>query len=105
MALDLSEGQVRAMTFVTLITANIFTILTNRSWTESIFSIMRTPNSTVKWVAGGAMIFLALVLYIPFLQNLFKFAPLTVTEIVISILVGALTITWFELFKCNQRQK
>lgn len=105
LALDLSEGQVRAMTFVTLITANIFTILTNRSWTESIFSIMRTPNSTVKWVAGGAMIFLALVLYIPFLQNLFKFAPLTVTEIVISILVGALTITWFELFKCNQRQK
>lgn len=93
------------MTFVTLIIANIFTILTNRSWTESIFSILQTPNSTVKWVAGGAFIFILLVLYIPFLQRLFQFAHLGIKEVITSIVIGALTITWFELYKWKHRRQ
>ena len=70
-------GQVRAMTFTTLIIANVMTILTNRSWNESIFTILRTPNPTVKWVAGGALLFITLILNIPFLQKMFQFSPIT----------------------------
>lgn len=92
-------GEVRAMTFATLIVANIMTILTNRSWSESIFSILRTPNPTVKWVAGGAILFITLVLYTPFLQKLFQFSPISIIELIIVCLVGISTIIWFELFK------
>lgn len=92
-------GEVRAMTFTALIIANIMNILTNRSWSESIFTILRTPNSTVKWVAGGAILFITLVLTIPFLQRLFQFSPITIWEVLISIVVGMSTILWFELYK------
>lgn len=92
-------GQVRAMTFTALIVANVMTILTNRSWDESIFRIIHIPNPTVKWIAGGAMAFVAMVLTIPFLQRLFQFAPVTIWEVAVSVAVGISTITWFELYK------
>lgn len=92
-------GEIRAMTFTALIVANIMNILTNRSWRESIFTVLRTPNSTVKWVIGGAIVFIGLVLYIPLLQRLFSFAPITLTELVVCAAIGVSTITWFELYK------
>lgn len=98
-------GEVRAMTFTALIVANVMNILTNRSWSESIFTILRTPNSTVKWVAGGALLFIGLVLTIPFLQRLFQFAPITIWEIGLSIAVGMSTILWFELYKYFRLRK
>ena len=92
-------GEVRAMTFATLIFANIATILTNRSWKSSIFTILRTPNKTVKWVIGGAALFILLVLTVPFLQNLFQFAPLSMGKIAITFAVGMGTMIWFEIYK------
>jgi HAD ATPase, P-type, family IC len=92
-------GEVRAMTFTTLIIANIMNILTNRSWNESIFTILRTPNPTVKWVASGALLFIGLVLTIPFLQQLFQFSPISIWEVIVSIVIGMSTILWFELYK------
>ncbi len=93
------QGEVRAMTFISLISANIFTILTNRSWRESIFTILKTPNPTVKWVAGGAVLFIILIINVPFLQNLFQFSRVGIIEIIISVLAGMSTIIWFELYK------
>jgi len=93
------EGEVKAMTFTTLIFANIATILTNRSWETSIFEILRTPNKTVKWVVGGAILFILLVLTIPFLQNLFQFEPISIWKIAIAFVVGMSTIIWFEVYK------
>ncbi|MDR2914568.1 MAG: cation-translocating P-type ATPase [Tannerella sp.] len=92
-------GEVRAMTFATLIFANIATILTNRSWESSIFTILRTPNKTVKWVTGGAALFILLVLTVPFLQNLFQFTPVNVWEIAITYVIGMSTMIWFEIYK------
>ncbi|MEG1485350.1 MAG: cation-translocating P-type ATPase [Bacteroidales bacterium] len=97
--LGYKTGEVRAMTFVALIVANIFTILTNRSWHESIFTILKTSNPTVKWVAGGAILFIILILNIHFLLNLFQFSPITIIEIIISAAIGMSTIIWFELYK------
>ncbi|MEG0518475.1 MAG: cation-translocating P-type ATPase [Bacteroidales bacterium] len=97
--LGYSTGEVRAMTFIALIVANIATILTNRSWHESIFTILRTSNPTVKWVAGGAILFIALILNIPFLLRLFQFSPVSILEVIISALIGMSTMIWFELYK------
>jgi len=96
-----SETAVRAMSFVTLITSNVAIILSNRSWTESIFRIIMTPNKTVKWVVGGALFFLILILNIPFLQDLFQFSRISLLEAVICGLTGLVSIVWFELYKLN----
>ena len=92
-------GEVKAMTFATLIFANIATILTNRSWESSIFTILRTPNKTVKWVIGGAALFMLLVLTVPFLERLFQFTPVSVWEIAITFVIGMSTMIWFEIYK------
>ena len=98
-----SEESVRAMAFLTLIVANIAIILSNRSWTKNIFQILVSPNKTVKWIAGGAVIFLILILNIPFLMELFQFEKIRFTNALICIGAGLLSITWFEIYKLVRR--
>lgn len=93
------ENEVRTFAFITLISANISVILSNRSWTRNIFQILVSPNPTVKWVVGGAILFLALVLNVPFLRKIFLFTPVDPLEIGICAFVGVISITGFELYK------
>jgi P-type Ca2+ transporter type 2C len=103
--LGYEEKQVRAMSFITLIISNIAVILTNRSWTDNIFKIISTPNKAVLWVAGGAIIFLVLILNIPFFLDLFQFQKLPLINIVICSLAGITTIIWFEIYKMIKLRK
>jgi P-type Ca2+ transporter type 2C len=103
LAFDIKE--VRAMAFTTLIISNIAVILTNRSWTDNIFTIIATPNKAVLWVVGGAVFFLALILNIPFFLDLFQFGKLSLVNIVICIVAGLTTILWFEIYKLVKLRK
>jgi Ca2+-transporting ATPase len=101
-----SSNEVRAMAFTTLIVSNIAVILTNRSWTRNIFEIIATVNKAVKWVVGGAILFLLIVLEVPFFMDLFQFDRLHFTDILICTAAGMSTILWFELYKLyNLRKK
>lgn len=97
-----TEKAVRTLTFVTLIVSNIAVILSNRSWTSNIFKILFAPNKAVKWVVGGAIIFLILILNIPFLINLFQFERTGIIETLICAIAGLFSITWFELYKLRK---
>lgn len=99
------EKEVRTLTFVSLIASNIAVILSNRSWTSSIFRIIITPNKSVKWVVGGAVMFLVLILTIPFLTDLFQFEKISFTEAVASAFAGFLSITGFEFYKYFSRAR
>ncbi|MDD2799322.1 MAG: cation-translocating P-type ATPase [Bacteroidales bacterium] len=94
-----SDKAVRTLTFVTLIVSNIAVILSNRSWTSNIFKILVTPNKAVKWVVGGAVLFLILILNIPFFIDLFQFEKIGIIETLICVIAGFFSITWFELYK------
>lgn len=101
--LGYSEKSVRAMSFLTLIVANVAIILSNRSWTTNIFQILLTPNKTVKWIVGSAVAFLILILNIPFLMNLFLFEKILIMNALICIGAGLFSITWFELYKLSRK--
>ena len=94
-----SEKGVRTLTFVTLIVSNIAVILSNRSWTYGIFKILATPNKAVFWIVGGAIIFLILILNVPFLLNLFQFEKIGFAEFMVCAVAGLFSITWFEIYK------
>ncbi len=100
-----SEREVRALAFTTLIASNIAVILSNRSWTRNIFQILSTSNKTVKWVAGGAAFFLALILNIPLLLNLFQFDKISLAETLFCIGAGFSSIIWFEVYKMANQTK
>ncbi|HEX9975028.1 MAG TPA: cation-translocating P-type ATPase, partial [bacterium] len=93
------ELEARALTFTTLIIANLGLILTNRSWSRTILATLRSPNTAVWWVVGGAILFLGLVLYIPFARNMFKFSTLHAIDLLICLAAGVVSILWFESFK------
>lgn len=94
-----SEGTVRALTFATLIVSNLALIWTNRSWTRTILETLQFRNLALWWVTGGALVFLGLVLYLPPLQKLFRFAPLGRLDSTIAILAATASVLWFELLK------
>jgi len=97
--LGYSEQEDRALAFTTLIAANIAVILSNRSWTRNIFQILTTSNRTVKWVVGGASLFLVLILNVPFLLELFQFEKISFAEALLCIVLGFSSIIWFEIYK------
>lgn len=100
-----SSSGVRTLTFVTLIVSNIAVILSNRSWTTNIFRILITPNRAVKWVVGGALFFLILIMEVPFLLTLFQFEKITIPELIVCIIAGLSSVTWFEIYKQIKRSK
>jgi len=97
------ELEARVLSFTTLIIANLALILTNRSWSRTILMTLRTPNVALWWVLGGASAFLGLVLYVPFLRGVFKFAALHPLDLAICLAAGAFSIAWFEALKLLRR--
>ncbi|MDP1929185.1 MAG: cation-translocating P-type ATPase [Thiobacillus sp.] len=102
-ALALQRGQgadeARALTFTTLVIGNLWLILINRSWSSTLLASLRTPNPALWRVVGGTLGFLAFVLYVPGLRELFGFTYLHATDVLLAFAAGATGIVWFELFK------
>ena len=103
----LSRGQgeleARTLTFTALIIANLGLMMTNRSWTSTFGKILRSPNAALWWVTGGAVIFLGLVLNVPFLREIFRFTVLHPVDLVICVSAGVGSVVWFEIFKASGR--
>jgi Ca2+-transporting ATPase len=93
------ENTRRALAFTTLVVANLCLILTNRSWTRTMFSMLREPNGALWWVLGGATLGMGLILYVPFLRNLFHFNVLHFGDLAICVGAGVVSILWFEGLK------
>ncbi len=93
------EQEVRALTFTTLMISNLGLILTNRSWSRTFVATMRFPNRALFPVVAGAIIFLGVVLYVPFFVNLFRFSALHSLDIVLCIAAGVGSVIWFEAVK------
>lgn len=93
------ESDARALTFTTLIFANLGLILVNRSWSQSVIEGLKTPNKALWWVVAGSLSILGLVMYTPYTRTLFRFSYLHGTDIAISLAAGIASIVWFEVWK------
>ncbi len=94
-----SEFEARALAFATLVSGNLGLILVNRSWKYSILRSIFTPNPALWYVIGGAFTFLLLALYLPKLSEIFHFAPVASSSLVICIILGFCSTLWFEVYK------
>lgn len=99
------EAEARTLAFATMVIANLGLIFTNRSWSRSIVATLRAPNVALWWVAGGALLFLGVVLYVPALRDLFRFAPLHVDDLLVCLAAGATGVLWFEALKVVNRRR
>ena len=79
--------------------ANLSLVFINRSWTRSLWQTLRLPNRALWRVTGAALLLLAVVLYVPPVRGLFRFAPLHAPDLIFCATAGVVSVLWFELFK------
>ncbi|MFD2873732.1 cation-translocating P-type ATPase [Mucilaginibacter ximonensis] len=99
------EPLTRTMVFVCLITANILLTLVNRSFYYSILTTIKYRNNLVLLIIGLTVALSAALIFIGPLRNFFGFVPLNVSESAVSITIGLLSVSWFELLKWRKRKK
>ena len=108
-ALDLARGasadETRALTFTTVVLANLGLILTNLSWSGSILTVLRARNKALMAILTGALLLLALLLTLPAARSLFGFAPLSVGDVAIAVAAAGLSVAWFEVLKLRRRRR
>ena len=102
---DGSEEATRAMVFTTLIFANIFLSLVNRSFLYSVFSSFRNRNLLFPIVIGATLLLLSAILYIPSFADFFDVTSLNAEKLAISILISAVSVLWFEVYKWIKRRQ
>ncbi|HQS58028.1 MAG: ATPase [Gallionellales bacterium 35-53-114] len=94
----------RALTFTTIVIGNLGLILVNRSWQHTILATLRSRNRAIWWVIGGAFSFLLLSLTLPFMREVFHFAPVTLSQFALCVATGIASVLWFEWYKIIQRK-
>ncbi len=101
------ELEARTLTFTTLVIANLGLILTNRNWSTTILSLssLRAKNSALRWILLSTIVFLGLVIYVPFLRGLFHFGVLHFNDALICLGAGIASVLWFEGVKYFSRRR
>ena len=103
--IDHGDDAARALTFAALVAAVVAIIITNRSWSRGLATVLRTPNPAQWPVVLGAIAVLAVVLSLPVARTLFHFAPLHLLDLAISIGAGLLCVGWIEALKAGRRAR
>jgi Ca2+-transporting ATPase len=105
LALGRGDIEARTLTFTTLVIANLGLILTNRNWSSTILGSFRARNIALRWIVLSAIVFLGLVIYVPFLRDLFHFGILHFVDVLVCIGAGVVSVLWFEVVKYFSRKK
>lgn len=100
-----SEPQTRAMVFTTLIFANVFLSFVNRSFYYSIFSSFKKKNPLLIWISVIVLTLLMMILYIKPISDFFELTPLSFNNLGFALIVAAVSVLWFEIYKWVRRLK
>ncbi len=100
-----NEETTRSMVFATLIFANIFLSLVNRSFVHSIFQSFKNRNMLFPIIIGATLILLFALLYIPPFAGFFHVTGLKIPELGMTFLIAAVSVLWFEIYKWIKRRK
>ncbi len=101
----MADGDVRALTFTTLIVTNLMLIFANRS-------LARTPDPTrtvtarnpaLLTIALGALAALAGVLYVPPLRTLFSLTRPHISDLLVCVVAALVAFAWMKLLELGRR--
>lgn len=98
-----SEAGVRTLVFITLITANIFLTLVNRSFYYSIIHTLHYKNNLVAIIIGATVVLTTALLVVPPFSRFFSFMVPDWKHILVAIGIGAGSVLWYEVVKWRTR--
>lgn len=93
------EADVRSVVFATLVSANLFLTLANRSFDYALNRTLFYKNPMLPVILGISVVMLLAILYVPFLAQLFKMGTLPLVDLGWCVLAGFVSVGWFEVYK------
>ena len=93
------EPQARAMAFTAIVFGNVGLILAARSRQATLLETLRRPNPALWWILVGTLLGLGLALYVEPMQEIFRFAPPSGYQLLLSVAAAALGLMGLELYK------
>lgn len=91
----LSVEQSRAFAFTVLVVSNLMLMLCNRSMSQPLWTSLRIPNRTLWMVLGLTLLMLLAALYVPWAQEVLRFATLPPAHLGLAAAFGLLSSLWF----------
>ncbi|MCB0032511.1 MAG: cation transporting ATPase C-terminal domain-containing protein, partial [Anaerolineales bacterium] len=95
----------RTMVFTTLTIAQMGNALAIRSNQDSIFSIGFFSNMVMVWAILGTFVLQLLLLYVPFLQDIFNTTALSANDLIISLAASTVVFIAVEVWKWIKRTR
>ena len=99
------ETEVRALAFFSLVVAIVALILVNRSLSASLLTAFLRPNPALVWVLLVVIAMLGMTLLWPFARALFRFGPLHLDDLSVSLGAGFAVLLALEGLKPLLREK
>ncbi len=97
--LGLADGEVRAVTFVALVLANLGLVLVNRSFDSSLGAALRSDNPALLAVSAMALALLGLALAWEPARHLFRFGQLHSDDLAVAVLAAVVLVIIMEFAK------
>jgi len=93
------EEEVRALAFFSLVLTIVSLIFVNRSFSASPVTALRRPNPALAVVLLAVTTMLSVTLLWPFARGLFRFGPLHLDDLTLTLGAGVLVLVLLELLK------
>jgi Ca2+-transporting ATPase len=93
------EAEVRALAFFSLVVVIVSLIFVNRSFSASLATALRRPNRALVLVLVAVSTMLSLTLLWPFARELFRFGPLHVDDLAVTLGAGIVVLVSLEVLK------
>lgn len=93
------EATTRTFVFTTMLAGNLFLTFANRSFEHTIVRTLFYKNTNIPIIGAVTLALLAAVLFIPWVNSLFKLAPITLAETGLCVLAALVSVGWFEVWK------
>lgn len=100
-----NEACTRTMVFTVLISANVFLTLVNRSFYYSILTTLQYKNNSLLLMMGITITITTLLLFVAPLTAFFEFEHISISNLLICVGVGFVSVIWYECVKIFKRLK
>ncbi|MDD3995926.1 MAG: cation-translocating P-type ATPase C-terminal domain-containing protein [Bacilli bacterium] len=101
-------SQELALTFSisTLILSNLFIVFVNSSKDLSINNFISTlKDKVILRVVLGIVLLLFIIIYVPFFQKIVGTTPLSIYQLLLTIIVAVISTIWYDLIKIINKNK
>jgi Ca2+-transporting ATPase len=97
--------EVRALTFCALVMSIVSLILLNRSFSSSLLTAIRRPNSMLAWILAAVALVLMLSLLMPYARDLFRFGALHWDDLALALSAAVTVLVTLEFAKTFWRDR